>query len=56
MLFAKTLHHLGIKERTTISIMGYNSPEHFIAIMGSFLANCIITEIYITNGPDACHQ
>jgi len=54
MLFAKTLHHLGIKDRTAISIMGYNSPEHFIAMMGTFLANCIITEIYITNGSEAC--
>jgi len=43
--FAKALHQLGIEERTTVSLMGTNTPEHFIAMMGTILANCIITEI-----------
>jgi long-subunit acyl-CoA synthetase (AMP-forming) len=56
MLFAKALHKLHVKERTAVAFLGYNSPEHFIAMMGTFLANCIISEIYITNGPEACFK
>lgn len=51
---AKTLHALGIEERSRVCFMGHNSPEHFMAIMGTILSNCIFTEVYITNGPDAC--
>ena len=52
--FAKALHALGVPERTCVNIMGHNSPEHFIALMGSISANCIVSEIYTTNGPEAC--
>jgi len=34
--------------------MGYNSPEHFMSIMGVILSNCIFSEIYLTTGPEAC--
>ena len=54
MLFAKALHMLGVEERSRVCFMGYNSPEHFIAIMGTILSNCIFTEVYLTNGPAAC--
>lgn len=54
--FAKGLHALGIEEGSCISFLGYNSPEHFIALMGSILSNCIVTEIYLTNTPSACLQ
>jgi len=54
MNFAKALHCLGVKERTCISIMGMNSPEHFISLVGSIISNCIVSEIYATNGPEAC--
>eukprot|EP00347_Sterkiella_histriomuscorum_P000024 403377473 len=56
MLFAKALHQLGIKEKQCVSLMGYNSPEHFIALMGTYMANCITTEIYLTNGPESCYK
>lgn len=52
--FAKALHALGVPERARVCFLGPNSPEHFMALMGTILANCIFTEIYITNGPQAC--
>lgn len=54
MGFAKTLHALGVKEGSRICFMGHNSPEHFMALAGTILANCIFTEVYPTNGPAAC--
>ena len=54
LLFAKALHKLGIKERMCICIMGYNSPEHFVCMIGTLLSNCILTEVYLTNGADTC--
>lgn len=36
--------------------MGHNSPEHFMSLMGTILSNCVFTEVYITNGPEACAQ
>lgn len=56
MLFAKALVKMGVKERSSVALLGYNSPEHFIAMMGTFLANCVISEIYITNGAEACYK
>lgn len=53
---AKTLITLNIPERARVCIMGHNSPEHFMALMGSIMANCIFTEVYLTNGPQACLQ
>ena len=56
MLFAKALLKMRVQPRATIAFLGYNSPEHFIAMMGSILANCIISEIYPTSGPEACFK
>ena len=56
MQLAKTLHILGVPERSRVCILGYNSPEHFMSIMGTILSNCIFTEVYLTNGPEACAQ
>jgi hypothetical protein len=33
-------------------MQGANTPEHFTAIAGSLLANCIYTDIYPTNSQD----
>lgn len=52
--FAKALHILNVPERARVCFMGYNSPEHFMALMGTLLSNCVFTEVYITNGPEAC--
>mmetsp|Transcript_9935 Transcript_9935/g.12370 ORF Transcript_9935/g.12370 Transcript_9935/m.12370 type:complete len:126 (+) Transcript_9935:431-808(+) len=54
MHFAKALVHLGVKERSCLTLQGINSPEHLAAIMGSVLANCIYTDTYLTNSPTVC--
>jgi long-subunit acyl-CoA synthetase (AMP-forming) len=54
MGFAKALVSLGIPERSTVLIQGENTPEHMACIMGTILANCIVSEIYVTNSPDVC--
>ena len=56
MSFAKSLIKLHLAPKTPIALLGYNSPEHFIALMGTFLANCTISEIYLTNGAEACYK
>lgn len=52
---AQTLIALDLEERSRVCFMGHNSPEHFMALMGCILANCIFTEVYATNGTGACH-
>ena len=52
--FAKSMIHLGIPERSVITIQGVNSPEHFMAIMGSICSNCVFSDQYLTNSPEAC--
>ena len=54
MHFAKALVVLGVAERSCITIQGMNSPEHLASIMGSLLANCIFTDIYMTNSAELC--
>ena len=54
MHFAKALVYLGVAERSCITIQGMNSPEHLTSIMGSVLANCIFSDIYMTNSPEIC--
>ena len=54
MAFSKTLHHLGVTEKSGVAIMGFNSPEWVIAAMGAIMNNNVFTGIYITNTPDAC--
>lgn len=55
MSFAKSLHHLQVKERSAVAIMGFNSPEWAFAFVGGVLNNCVGTGIYSTNGPEACN-
>ncbi len=52
--FAKSLHAVGVEARTCISIMGSNSPTHFISMIGSICADCIISEIYVTSSLETC--
>lgn len=54
MAFAKSLHHIGIDERSVVNVMGFNSPEWAIAYFGSILRNSPCSGVYATNGPDAC--
>jgi long-chain-fatty-acid--CoA ligase ACSBG len=53
--FAKSLHHLGITERKAVNICGFNSPEWCIAYHGSIFYNCVVSGVYNTNQPEACH-
>jgi long-subunit acyl-CoA synthetase (AMP-forming) len=53
---AQTLIALEMPERARVCFMGHNSPEHFMTLMGTVLTNCIFTEVYNTNGPQACLQ
>ena len=52
--FAKSLLAIGIPERTCVTILGINTPEHFMAVMGIVSANCIFSDQYVTNSADAC--
>ena len=55
VVFAKALVHLKVDRFKIINILGFNSPEWFVASNGSILAGCIGAGIYITNSSDACH-
>jgi len=52
--FAKSLQYLGVDERKSVNIMGFNSPEWVISLFGSIFHNNVVSGLYITNGPDAC--
>mmetsp|Transcript_12970 Transcript_12970/g.12588 ORF Transcript_12970/g.12588 Transcript_12970/m.12588 type:complete len:354 (+) Transcript_12970:83-1144(+) len=52
--FAKTLITLKVEKFRIVNIMGFNSPEWFIANCGSIMAGCIAAGIYSTNTPEAC--
>ena len=54
MKFAKSLESVGCKKFQVVNILGFNSPEWFIANSGSILAGCIAAGIYATNLSDAC--
>lgn len=34
--------------------MAFNAPEWAIAYMGTVCYNCVISGVYLTDGPDAC--
>eukprot|EP00826_Nyctotherus_ovalis_P029838 TRINITY_DN2366_c0_g2_i6.p1 TRINITY_DN2366_c0_g2~~TRINITY_DN2366_c0_g2_i6.p1 ORF type:complete len:626 (+),score=147.01 TRINITY_DN2366_c0_g2_i6:271-2148(+) len=52
--FACALIELGIKERSSINIVGSNCPEWVIGCIGSIFANTIAAGVYTTNSPEAC--
>lgn len=52
--FAKTLIKLEVSAYKIVNIIGFNSPEWFIANLGSILGGCIAAGIYSTNTPEAC--
>ncbi|XP_014675418.1 PREDICTED: long-chain-fatty-acid--CoA ligase ACSBG2-like isoform X2 [Priapulus caudatus] len=51
---AKSLIKLGLEPAHGVAIIGFNSPEWFIADMGAILAGGLAAGIYTTNSPDAC--
>ena len=49
LAFSKSMVAAGIPERAVVTIQGFNSPEHFMSIMGTVCANCIFSDQYMTN-------
>ena len=45
---------LKVNERTSVAVMGFNSPEWAVSFMGGIMYNCVNTGIYSTNAPEAC--
>ncbi|KAK1174416.1 long-chain-fatty-acid--CoA ligase ACSBG2-like [Acipenser oxyrinchus oxyrinchus] len=53
-LAAKSFLKLGLERYHGVGILGFNSPEWFIADIGSILAGGLAVGIYTTNSPEAC--
>lgn len=45
---------VGASERSSVNIIGFNSPEWTIAFWGAVCSNYIAAGVYTTNAPDAC--
>nr|XP_033812589.1 long-chain-fatty-acid--CoA ligase ACSBG2 isoform X2 [Geotrypetes seraphini] len=52
---AKGFLKLGLERYHGVVILGFNSPEWFIADVGAILAGGLACGIYTTNSADACH-
>ena len=50
MAFARGLRAIGVDDRKSVNIMGFNSPEWAIACFGSIFHNNVVSGVYITNG------
>lgn len=46
--------HLGVQPYKIVNVLGFNSPEWVIALIGSLFAGCIGAGIYTTNSAEAC--
>ncbi|XP_067872508.1 long-chain-fatty-acid--CoA ligase ACSBG2 isoform X3 [Heterodontus francisci] len=51
---AKSFLKLGLQRFHGVGILGFNSPEWFIADIGAVLAGGLAVGIYSTNSPEAC--
>ena len=52
--FSKALLKLGLKQHDVCSMIGFNSPEYFFSLQGTWMAGCVPAGIYTTNSPEAC--
>ncbi|XP_062819650.1 long-chain-fatty-acid--CoA ligase ACSBG1 [Anolis carolinensis] len=52
---AKSFLKLGLQRFHSVAILGFNSPEWFISAVGTVFAGGIVTGIYTTSSPEACH-
>ncbi|XP_042330384.1 long-chain-fatty-acid--CoA ligase ACSBG1 isoform X2 [Sceloporus undulatus] len=52
---AKSFLKLGLLRFHSVAILGFNSPEWFISAVGTVFAGGIVTGIYTTSSPEACH-
>ena len=51
---AKAFIALGLEPRKSVGIIGFNSPEWFMADLAAIFANSMATGIYSTNSPEMC--
>uniref|UniRef100_A0A667Y1J4 long-chain-fatty-acid--CoA ligase n=1 Tax=Myripristis murdjan TaxID=586833 RepID=A0A667Y1J4_9TELE len=51
---AKSFLKLGLERYHGVGILGFNSPEWFIADIGCILAGGLAAGVYTTNSPEAC--
>ncbi|XP_071654143.1 long-chain-fatty-acid--CoA ligase ACSBG2 isoform X2 [Temnothorax longispinosus] len=51
---AKAFLKLGLERHHSVCIIGFNSPEWFIADLAAIYAGGLATGIYTTNSPEAC--
>ncbi|XP_076465017.1 LOW QUALITY PROTEIN: long-chain-fatty-acid--CoA ligase ACSBG2-like [Babylonia areolata] len=51
---AKSFIKLGLEPYKGVGIVGFNSPEWFLADLGCIFAGGLATGIYTTNSPEAC--
>uniref|UniRef100_A0A4W6DDP8 Long-chain-fatty-acid--CoA ligase ACSBG1 n=1 Tax=Lates calcarifer TaxID=8187 RepID=A0A4W6DDP8_LATCA len=52
---AKSFIKLGLERFHGVAILGFNSAEWFFSAVGTIMAGGIMTGIYATNSPEACH-
>ncbi|MCI4381813.1 hypothetical protein PGIGA_G00256240 [Pangasianodon gigas] len=52
---AKSFLKLGLERFHSVAILGFNSAEWFFSAVGAIFAGGIMTGIYATNSPEACH-
>lgn len=52
---AKSFLKLGLERFHGVAILGFNSAEWFFSAVGAVMAGGIMTGIYATNSPEACH-
>lgn len=53
-IIAKAFLKLGLERYHSVCILGFNSPEWFIADLAAIYAGGFATGIYTTNSPEAC--
>ncbi|KAG5887359.1 hypothetical protein JTB14_018374 [Gonioctena quinquepunctata] len=51
---AKAFLYLGLENRHSVCIIGFNSPEWFISDLAAIFAGGVAVGIYTTNSPEAC--
>uniref|UniRef100_A0A8C5SA24 Long-chain-fatty-acid--CoA ligase ACSBG1 n=1 Tax=Laticauda laticaudata TaxID=8630 RepID=A0A8C5SA24_LATLA len=52
---AKSFMKLGLERFHSVAILGFNSAEWFISAVGAVFAGGIVSGIYTTSSPEACH-
>lgn len=52
--FGNSLISLGMNKNQAVNVIGFNSPEWFMANCGAILAGGVVAGIYTTNGSEAC--